>query len=70
MYLPACFEENHIEDLHRVITEFPLWALVLHGPNGLDVNHLPFESRFHTGEQWALTGAYCPCKSYYSGDKR
>jgi hypothetical protein len=35
MYLPQHFEETRIEELHRIITEYPLGALVLHGPNGL-----------------------------------
>jgi transcriptional regulator len=43
MYLPKHFEETRVEELHRVIREFPLGMLVLHGPRGLDANHLPFE---------------------------
>ena len=42
MYLPDHFEETRVEELHRVITEYPLGVLVLQGPNGLDANHLPF----------------------------
>jgi transcriptional regulator len=43
MYLPRHFEESRGEELHRLIAEYPLGALVLAGPNGLDANHLPFE---------------------------
>lgn len=43
MYLPTHFEETRLEELHRVIVERPLGALVVHGPHGLDANHLPFE---------------------------
>lgn len=43
MYVPKHFEENRIEELHRVIREFPLGALVVNGPSGLDANHIPFE---------------------------
>ena len=43
MYIPSHFEENRSEELHRVIHENPLGALVLNGPSGLDANHLPFE---------------------------
>lgn len=43
MYLPKHFEERRVEELHRVISEHPLGALVLNGPGGLDANHLPFE---------------------------
>jgi transcriptional regulator len=43
MYLPQHFEETRTEELHRVITEYPLGALIINGPAGLDANHLPFE---------------------------
>jgi transcriptional regulator len=43
MYVPAHFEENRPELLHRLIADCPLGALVTIGPNGLDANHVPFE---------------------------
>jgi transcriptional regulator len=43
MYLPAHFEENRAEVLHRLMADYPLGALVTLGPNGLDANHVPFE---------------------------
>jgi len=43
MYLPAPFEEHRPGELQRVMREHPLGALITHGPNGLDANHLPFE---------------------------
>ena len=43
MYLPEHFEETRIEELHRIIEQHPLGALVVNGPGGLDANHLPFE---------------------------
>ncbi|WP_179713924.1 FMN-binding negative transcriptional regulator [Paraburkholderia bryophila] len=43
MYMPAHFEENRPEVLHRLIGEQPLGALITNGPNGLDANHVPFE---------------------------
>jgi transcriptional regulator len=43
MYMPAHFEESRPEVLHRLIAEQPFGALITHGPNGLDANHLPFE---------------------------
>src|SRR5436190_13366648 len=43
MYLPGHFEVTRSEELHRFIAEYPLGALVLNGPNGLDANHVPFE---------------------------
>jgi transcriptional regulator len=43
MYLPAPFEESRQDELHRLMAEYPLGALVTLGANGLDANHLPFE---------------------------
>jgi transcriptional regulator len=43
MYIPAHFEENRLEVLHRLITDYPLGSLVTVGPDGLDANHVPFE---------------------------
>ncbi|MEZ0600663.1 FMN-binding negative transcriptional regulator [Paraburkholderia sp. IW21] len=43
MYMPAQFEESRPEVLHRLIAEQPFGALITHGPNGLDANHLPFD---------------------------
>ena len=43
MHVPQHFEETRTEELHRVITEYPLGALVTQGAQGLDANHLPFE---------------------------
>jgi len=54
MYLPAHFEESRPEELHRVITEYPLGALIVRGPDGLDANHLPFELHPERGERGHL----------------
>jgi transcriptional regulator len=45
MYMPAHFEENRPEVLHRLIADQPFGALITNGPNGLDANHLPFEAQ-------------------------
>ena len=50
MYLPQHFEETRVEELHRIIAEYPLGAFVINGPNGLDANHLPFELNPKDGE--------------------
>jgi transcriptional regulator len=42
MYLPNHFEEVRDEELLRTITAYPLGALVVSGPDGLDANHVPF----------------------------
>ena len=49
MYMPAHFEENRPEVLHRLIAEQPFGALITNGPNGLDANHLPFEAELVSG---------------------
>ena len=54
MYTPNHFEETRPEELHRVITEYPLGVLVHAGPNGLDANHLPFELHPNLGERGHL----------------
>ncbi len=43
MYLPPHFSEPRLEELHRILREYPLGMLVTHGPAGLDANHIPFE---------------------------
>ncbi|HXW09061.1 MAG TPA: FMN-binding negative transcriptional regulator [Steroidobacteraceae bacterium] len=42
MYLPAHFAETEPEELHRIIHEHPLGALVTSTEAGLDANHVPF----------------------------
>ena len=54
MYLPSYFEENRAEALHRLMAEHPLAALVTHGANGLDANHVPFEFDASQGEHGIL----------------
>lgn len=54
MYLPRHFEQTRLDELHRFIRDNPLGALVVHGPNGLDANHLPFELDPVTGAQGHL----------------
>jgi transcriptional regulator len=56
MYVPQHFEETRVEELHRVITQYPLGTLVVNGPGGLDANHLPFELHANPGEQGTLLG--------------
>ena len=42
MYVPSHFSQAEDEELLRTIAAFPLGALVVHGPQGLDANHMPF----------------------------
>lgn len=43
MYLPKHFAETRVEVLHQLIREHPFAALVTHGPDGINANHIPFE---------------------------
>lgn len=42
MYLPTHFQETRDDELFGTIAAFPLGALVVNGPGGLDANHVPF----------------------------
>jgi transcriptional regulator len=42
MYLPNHFDESREEELIGTLAAYPLGALVVNGPNGLDANHVPF----------------------------
>jgi transcriptional regulator len=54
MYQPKHYEETRKEELHRLITDYPFGALVVHGPDGLDANHIPFELHADNGEHGHL----------------
>jgi transcriptional regulator len=56
MYLPSHFEDTRAEELHRLLERFPLGALVVHGPQGLDADHVPFEMVAAAGGAWSLHG--------------
>ncbi len=43
MYVPPHFAVHDRDALHALIRAQPFGALVVHGPHGLDANHLPFE---------------------------
>ena len=43
MYLPKHFEDTRADELRRILDRYPLGALVVDGPDGLDANHIPFE---------------------------
>jgi transcriptional regulator len=54
MYVPSHFQETRLDELHRIIGQHPLGALVIKGPNGLDANHVPFELDGASGERGVL----------------
>lgn len=43
MYLPSHFKEERFDVISRLVTEYPLGALVTLGSGGLSANHIPFE---------------------------
>ncbi len=56
MYIPSHFAVSRPEQLHRVIREHPLGALITQGAAGLDADHLPFEFDPDVGEHGLLSG--------------
>ena len=54
MYLPPHFSATDPESLHQLILAHPLGALITHGEQGLDANHLPFEFDSEEGEHGVL----------------
>jgi transcriptional regulator len=43
MYLPESFHETRDDALHGLLRACPLGAIVTHGADGLDANHVPLE---------------------------
>ena len=56
MYVPADFDEQRIEALHRLIQERPLGTLVTLTGDGLNANHIPFEIDAEPAPFGALRG--------------
>ncbi len=56
MYLPEHFAERRIEELQRIIGDFPLGTIVTHTDQGLDANHIPFEMDAARGACGTLLG--------------
>jgi transcriptional regulator len=56
MYLPEQFAEQRVEELQRIIRDFPLGTIVTHTGQGLDANHIPFELDAERGAYGTLQG--------------
>ncbi|MGI8485926.1 MAG: FMN-binding negative transcriptional regulator [Thermomicrobiales bacterium] len=54
--MPAHFEENRLVNLHELIVQHPLGALVTLGADGLVANHIPFLIDTRFGEHGSLIG--------------
>jgi transcriptional regulator len=55
MYIPAHFLIQNPKDIHAILRDHPLGALVTSGPEGLDANHIPFEFDPSQGAHGLLT---------------
>lgn len=56
MYLPKHFAETDRDTLHALIRANPLATLVVHGPDGLDANHVPLHLDPDAGPHGTLRG--------------
>ena len=56
MYLPEHFLEKDIDEIKRIIKEFPLATLITSSTNGLEANHLPFLVDFKNNAPQTLLG--------------
>ena len=56
MYLPEYFLEKDINEIKRIIKEFPLATLITSSANGLEANHLPFLVDFKNNALQNLLG--------------
>lgn len=56
MYLPEHFAERDVEELQRIMRDFPLGTIVTNTSRGLDANHIPFELDAGRGACGTLQG--------------
>ena len=56
MYVPDHFAEHDLDEMHRLIRENPLGALITLDAGGLNANHIPFELVAETGPYGSLRG--------------
>ena len=54
MYMPQHFAETRLAEIHRIVRDNPLGALVTFSAKGLDANHVPFELDAERGESGTL----------------
>ena len=56
MYLPEHFVETDINEIKRIIKDFPLATLITSSANRLEANHLPFLVGFKNNTPQSLLG--------------
>jgi transcriptional regulator len=67
MYLPEQFAEQRVEELQRIIRDFPLGTIVTHTGQGLDANHIPFELDPERGAYGTLQGHIARANPLWTG---
>ena len=69
MYLPEHFLEKNIDEIKRIIKEFPLATLITSSTNGLEANHLPFLVDFKNNTPQSLLGHIAIGNPIYQNNK-
>ena len=69
MYLPEHFIETDINEIKRIIKDFPLATLITSSANGLEANHLPFLVDFKNNTSQSLLGHIAIGNPIYQNNK-
>jgi transcriptional regulator len=69
MYLPEHFVETDINEIKRIIKDFPLATLITSSANRLEANHLPFLVDFKNNTPQSLLGHIAIGNPIYQNNK-
>jgi len=69
MYLPEHFRETDINEIKRIINDFPLATLITSSANRLEANHLPFLVDFKNNTPQSLLGHIAIGNPIYQNNK-
>ena len=69
MYLPEHFIETDINEIKRIINDFPLATLITKSAKGLEANHLPFLVDFKNNAPKSLLGHIAIGNPIYQNNK-
>ena len=69
MYLPEHFIETDINEIRRIIKDFPLATLITSTTNGIEANHLPFLVDFKNNTPQSLLGHIAIRNPIYQNNK-
>ena len=67
MHLPSHYDEVRAVEIHRLMREHPLGALVTNGPNCIDANHIPFEFAVAQGAKGMLRAHVARANPVWAG---